>query len=75
MQTNVIFNISRELTNLRRQLRDNDLRLYMLMLERQSLQADYEAVQIRYQYALCTPRLHEQGAAAVAAAVEWLGGE
>lgn len=75
MITNPVLQAQKELVHLTRLYRDSDQRLAMLIAERSILRADLAAARQRYQDALEAPRLREQGAAAVAAALRVWGAD
>lgn len=68
-------NIQKQIALLRRQLRENDMQLTIILMERNALTAELDAAAIRYQDTLSAGRLREQAAGVVAAAERWLAGE
>lgn len=73
MMTNAILTIHRQLADARRRHRENDAHIYLLLMERESIENEMEALQVRYMDALEAPRLREQGAAAIVRAELVLG--
>jgi hypothetical protein len=67
--------LQQQINRLRRQLRENDFRFEMLLVERRALETELAAAAVRYQDALGAERLREQAAGAVAAVEAWLAGE